>query len=274
MKMLRALEITMNHAAPVQRVEPVEHCDRDPHGARRIEHAFGLADRPQVVAFEAIHLDERAAIVGDTGIVNTDERGMPERGGLARLAHEARRELGIFREPRMQDLERDVAAQQLVVRGIHRCDAARTDQLDELVLVRDRAGRLEASGRYPGHPHGSRHTSDSRPSVHHHNRALRKRRSEQHDAGNHHGPDQNEAEDRKRAIESLVAGPLQIVDAVEPIDAVGIELLVRQFAQGSVMMVRWPAIRCALRATRAGRSACPASRVGQLGSRTSTSWSS
>ena len=122
----------------MQRVEPFEHGDRDadpgaPDPVRR-----RLPERPQIAALGADPSDERAAIVGDAGIVDTDERGMAKWRAVSRLAHETRRDFGILRKIlRVRILSAHVTAQQLVVRGIDRGDAARADQLDQLVLVRD-----------------------------------------------------------------------------------------------------------------------------------------
>ena len=110
---------------------------RDRDRALGLERPVGGAHRVQVAALEARHLDVRAAVLGDPGVVHGDKRAVADRGGLARLADHARAELGVGRVALVDDLERDVAAQDPVVRGVHRADAAAAEQRLDDVLAGD-----------------------------------------------------------------------------------------------------------------------------------------
>jgi len=58
---------------------------------------------------------------------------MIERGEQTRLAREARAPLGVLREMRRKDLDRDVTTEVRVVRPIHFTHSAGTQQRDDFV---------------------------------------------------------------------------------------------------------------------------------------------
>src|SRR4051794_33699415 len=113
----------MDHAARVQHDERVEDLDRDRDDALGLERTGFLAHRVELAAFELVHHDERATVLGRAGVVDADERGMAERRGLAGLAYEAIRELAIVREPLVEDLHRARAAQHRMLGAVYGRDA-------------------------------------------------------------------------------------------------------------------------------------------------------
>src|SRR4029078_8640589 len=109
--------------------------DRNPHDALGIERAFRTAQRVEIATTEPVHLDERTAILGGTGILPPHERGVTQRGGLAGLADEPSAELGILRKPLVDHLERDLALQDRMLGGIDRCDAANSEERADHILA-------------------------------------------------------------------------------------------------------------------------------------------
>jgi hypothetical protein len=73
--------------------------------------------------------------------VNGDERGMSHARGFACLANEPRAELLVDGESLVQDLERDVALQNAMMRGVHGGDSTAAEERADLVLALDRLAR-------------------------------------------------------------------------------------------------------------------------------------
>ena len=119
------LEIAMDDAARVGGVERLRDLEADVDQARGGQRAGG-EDRAQRRAADELAGDEEIAVDVLERIDGRD-RGMRERGRGARFALEALARLAVAAERGRQRLERDLAAEPLVFRGIDDAHAAPAD---------------------------------------------------------------------------------------------------------------------------------------------------
>jgi hypothetical protein len=147
---VRRLDVAMNDAALMRRVERAGHLHRQVDGLRDGDRA-GLQQLLDALALAQLHHDERLAVVLLDVVDDADVR-VVERGGELGLAVEARERRGLGRQPRRQELERDVAAELHVVRAVHDAHAAGA-QLGLDAIARDGLAdhrRLMIAGGYGG----------------------------------------------------------------------------------------------------------------------------
>ena len=111
------LDVAMHDPVPVREAQRRENLARvlDRDGDRRRPALDDqLLQRPPV---EVLHRDVVGAL-GLTAVVDRDDVRMRERGGVLRLTAKALHELLVARVPVVQDLDRDPAAELLVLREI------------------------------------------------------------------------------------------------------------------------------------------------------------
>ena len=137
----------MDHAAPVREPRRLEDLDRDVDRADRVQRrllADQLLERParQVLHRDVVRAVERAPVV------DADDVRVLEPGRGLRLAPEALDEVRVLREPAVQQLQRDLAAELLVLGQEHVGHPAGAQPRDHPVAaVDDRSGR-EIGHRY------------------------------------------------------------------------------------------------------------------------------
>ena len=88
--------------------------------------------RAQRLPFQQLRYDERRPIMR-ADVVDGDDAGSVEGGGGARLLLQPRHPIGIAREQRRQDLDRDVAVQPRIARLVDLAHAAGAQQRQDFV---------------------------------------------------------------------------------------------------------------------------------------------
>ena len=112
------LEVAVDDAAAVGEPRRLEDLDRDVDRADRVERRL-LADQLlERAAREVLHRDVVGAVVG-AAVVDADDVRVLQAGGGLRLAAEALDEAGVLGEPAVQQLQRDLAPELLVLGQEH-----------------------------------------------------------------------------------------------------------------------------------------------------------
>ena len=93
------------------------------------------------LALEVLHHHVDDAVFGLAEVGDVDDVLVVDLVGGARLAEEALAQPLVLGQRRVQELERDVATDELVARAVHRAHAARAEQLLDQVAARDDACR-------------------------------------------------------------------------------------------------------------------------------------
>ena len=120
------LDVAVDVARPVDRVQAVAELLRDLARARGGERAIAAHERAQVVARDIAH-HEVGAPLGDADAVNRHDVRMLDGARRARLAQEALAALGILDELGRDHLERDVAVELDLPRAVDDSHAAPPD---------------------------------------------------------------------------------------------------------------------------------------------------
>ena len=89
------------------------------------------------VALEVLHHHVDDAVLGLAEVGDVDDVLVVDLVGGARLAEEALAQALVLRQRRVEELERDVAADELVARAVHRAHAAHAEQLLDHVAAGD-----------------------------------------------------------------------------------------------------------------------------------------
>ncbi len=105
----------MDHPAPVGGPQSPGDLGRQPRGLHVLQRPFGLHVLLEGPAGDVLHDDVVATVLRAPPIVDLDDAVVRERGGAARLALETLHEPLVLGVLLPQDLERHVAAQDLVV---------------------------------------------------------------------------------------------------------------------------------------------------------------
>ena len=149
------LEIAVDHAARVGRAEPLADLGEDGDGHLRGDDARGVRELRQRLALQVLH-DEVVDRRGLHGHVeDADDVLVPDDVHRARLGEEARHEIGMHGEVRMEDLHRHLAADEHVLaRGTPRpCHRGRADASAGSCPAgfrRDSGGWLRSCAPVPG----------------------------------------------------------------------------------------------------------------------------
>ncbi len=135
----------MDDPGPVSGVERVSDLLRDGQSLRKRQRAPAQAFVQRVAVDQLEHQGRHVAGVFET--VDCPDVRMIERCEQLRFAFEEGHAIGVRREPRRQELQRDVAAKLGVVRPIHLPHTASAQQCDDLIRPEFRAQRLAPSAR-------------------------------------------------------------------------------------------------------------------------------
>ena len=131
---LRRLDVAVDDAARMRRVERLADLLGDARGRRGRQRPALAEDRGEVAAVDQLHDDERVARVHAV-VEDVDDVRMVQRGGGLRLLAEARHEGGVAAVLGAQHLDRDVAAELGVVGPVDGRHAALAEQLDQAVAA-------------------------------------------------------------------------------------------------------------------------------------------
>ena len=99
-------------------------CDRDPHRAAHRQPTDAIDLVGQQRALEVLEHDVRHVVVREPHVRRLDDVRVTERAGGTRFVHEALDHVRVGRELGMQDLDRDAALDQRVLREEHRAHPA------------------------------------------------------------------------------------------------------------------------------------------------------
>ena len=149
---VRRLDVAVNEASLVGRVEGICDLPEQGHGAIRRKHPLRGEQPLQVAAVDQPHREIKAP--GHlTRVVDRNDRGVIERGCQPRLAQEALAEANIPGELRCEELERYMPLQGEIARPVDDTHAAATKQRLDPV-----AGKLGSGGEF-------RHTPPFGPTI-------------------------------------------------------------------------------------------------------------
>jgi hypothetical protein len=132
---VRRFDVAMDDAVRVRRLDRVGDLGREVHDA-------SLGQRPRLeqvlqrLPLEQFHHQEAASLVL-AEVVDGADIGMIERRGGARLPLETLDRGGVIREPRREELERDVASQASVLRPIDNAHSAAAEFVEDPVMRDD-----------------------------------------------------------------------------------------------------------------------------------------
>ena len=139
----------MDHAAAVGEARCFQDLDRDVDRADRIERRLIADQLLERAARQVLHRDV-VGVLERAAVVHADDVGVLQPGGGLSLAPEALDEVGVGREPAVQELQRHLAAKLLVLGEEHVGHAAGAEARDNLVsVVDDRSGREIGHGHWP-----------------------------------------------------------------------------------------------------------------------------
>ena len=141
------LDVAVDDAARVGRVERLEDLLGDARGGQRLERAALLDHGAEVAAVDQLHDDERVARLHAV-VEDVDDVRMAQRGGRLRLLAEAGDERRVAAVLGAQNLDRHVAAQLRVVAAKDGRHAALAEQLDQAVAAGRGSVRLRPT-EYP-----------------------------------------------------------------------------------------------------------------------------
>ena len=128
------LDVAVHDAAPVDDLERVEERHEEPGRVLAAHPAVALEPRPQRGPVDELHrVPERP--VGVSEVVDADDVRVLERGGDARLALEARRELRIAAPGLEEDLQRLDAVQPEIPHAVDGCESALPEEALERVAI-------------------------------------------------------------------------------------------------------------------------------------------
>ncbi len=122
------LDVPMDEAARVRRVQRVRDLAADGERARRVEHSLRVQQRPQVRSLDAAHREVETT-VDVAGVVDRHHIRMFERHGELRLAREAFAETLIQRQVGRHQLERDCSLQPQIVGSVDHAHPTAAEQL-------------------------------------------------------------------------------------------------------------------------------------------------
>ena len=146
------LQIAVNDAALVGRFQPFRNLFRDRQRLVDRNRARCAMRSCSVGSFDELQ-HERLNAIGVFETVNRRDVRMVQRGEDLRFAPEAREAIGIQREGRRPDLERDVAIEVGVARPVDLAHAAGADKLEDRVGT-ERIARLQGAPAEVGNPAG------------------------------------------------------------------------------------------------------------------------
>ena len=133
-------EIAVDDAVAVGEARGLEDLDRDVDRAQLVDRRLAPDQLLERATREVLHRDVVGVVVG-AAVVDADDVRVLEAGGCLRLAPEPLDEARVLGEPAVEELQRDVAAELLVLRQEHVGHAARAEPRDDLVTpVDQRAG--------------------------------------------------------------------------------------------------------------------------------------
>jgi hypothetical protein len=141
----------MHDAQIVRFTERGQRLSQDLDDARKGQRPFLVSDAREILAAQKFHHQIRLAVVGTAEVEHGDRVRMVQLAGCARFGHEAERGVFIRQEMRMDDLDRDGAAERRLLRAVHAAHAADADQVEDVVTTRQRlADELVVRGRTHG----------------------------------------------------------------------------------------------------------------------------
>ena len=146
---VRGLEIAMDDPGPMGGIERVGDLLRDGQSLRERQRAPAHAIVQRVALDQLEHQGRHLAGVFET--VDRPDVRMIERCEQSCFAFEARHAIGVRRERRQQDLQRDVAPKLGVARAIHFAHAAGPEERDDFVWSEPGTrGHRHPQGNYSG----------------------------------------------------------------------------------------------------------------------------
>ena len=140
------LEVAVDHARRVRRVQRAADLHADAHRAQRIDAPLVRQHVGEVDAVEVLHHEVGAAVLGRAEVGDVDDVGVADARGGARLAPEALDQVLLLRVDRVQDLDRDALADLDVLAGVDRAHAALADLAQDAVAVLDHPSDEIAAG--------------------------------------------------------------------------------------------------------------------------------
>ena len=135
------LHVAVDHARVVRGLQPERSLPDEVHGAARVERALPADQRGERLAGHVLHHQERAARlarlpgVALAEVVDGGDVGVREVGRVPGLGPEALQEHRVVGVRPPQDLDRDLAAEHVVLAAPHLPHAAAGDPLEEPVAV-------------------------------------------------------------------------------------------------------------------------------------------